>query len=155
MKPLHLTNLYFLTSAGNKMHSLVRKSSLVRRKDFMKPASGSRQVTTETRTCCLLLIFSAWTYHSVCVQTCSRTHLSMLCLTLDMTSPQLDKTRDSYYQYRRRIHADLFWLRRSHYLIALGELTSLRRSIAIVGYTSPRHDANQHSTSEGDSFVWT
>ena len=40
MKPVRLTNLYFLTSAGNKMHSLVRKSSLVRRKGFMKPAPG-------------------------------------------------------------------------------------------------------------------
>ena len=38
MKPLRLTNLYFLTSAGNKMHLLVRKSSLVRRKSLMTPA---------------------------------------------------------------------------------------------------------------------
>ena len=37
-KPLRLTNLYFLTSAGNKLHSLVRKSSLIRRKGFMKSA---------------------------------------------------------------------------------------------------------------------
>ena len=35
-----LTNLYFLTSADNKMHSLVRKSSLVRRKGIAKPAPG-------------------------------------------------------------------------------------------------------------------
>ena len=40
MKPLHLTNLDFPTSAGNKMHSLVRKSSLVRCTGFMKPAPG-------------------------------------------------------------------------------------------------------------------
>ena len=30
VKPLHLTKVYFPTAAGNKMHSLVRKSSLVR-----------------------------------------------------------------------------------------------------------------------------
>ena len=29
MEPLRFTNLYFLISAGNKMHSLVKKSSLV------------------------------------------------------------------------------------------------------------------------------
>ena len=43
MKPLRLTTPYFLiflTSARNKMHSFVRKSSLVgRRKGFRKPVS--------------------------------------------------------------------------------------------------------------------
>ena len=36
-KPLRLANLYFLTSVGNKMHSLVRKSSKAY-KCFVKPA---------------------------------------------------------------------------------------------------------------------
>ena len=40
-KPMCLANLYFLTSAGNTMHSPVRKSSLVRRKGFMKPAPAA------------------------------------------------------------------------------------------------------------------
>ena len=46
-KLLRLTNLDFLTSAGNKMHSLVRKSSLVRCKSFLKEASGMSVYVTD------------------------------------------------------------------------------------------------------------
>ena len=42
MRPLRLINLYFLISAGDKMQSLVRNSSLVRCKGFTKPAPGSQ-----------------------------------------------------------------------------------------------------------------
>ena len=42
MKPLRFTNLYF--QCRQQMHSLVRMSSIVRRKGFMKPAPGLSSV---------------------------------------------------------------------------------------------------------------
>ena len=66
MKLLHLTNLYFVTSVGDKMHSLVRRSSLVRRKGFMKhaPDFDTPHVGLAPAHFVCQLIFSRSTHHN-------------------------------------------------------------------------------------------
>ena len=45
--PCALLTLYLLTSTDNKMHSLVRKSTLVRRKGFMKPVTSMARLQAD------------------------------------------------------------------------------------------------------------